>query len=80
MDVVVSCTRHIVATTLTTIAGFIPLLVGGGTFWPPLAVVIAGGVGGATLLALVLAPAGHRILTGGWRPRGVRGTVPAVPA
>lgn len=48
--------RHLISTTLTTIGGFVPLLVGGGTFWPPLAMVIAGGVGGATILAAVLVP------------------------
>jgi multidrug efflux pump subunit AcrB len=56
-DVVVRSTRHVVATTLTTIAGFIPLLVDGGAFWPPLAVSIAGGVAGATVLALYFVPA-----------------------
>jgi hypothetical protein len=34
-----------------------PLLIAGGTFWPPLAIVIAGGVGGAPLLATVYIPA-----------------------
>ncbi len=38
-------TRHIVATTLTTVGGFLPLIFySGGDFWPPLAVVIAGGL------------------------------------
>ncbi len=50
------CTRHIVATTLTTIAGFTPLILSGGGFWPPLAVTIAAGVAGATLMALFLVP------------------------
>jgi len=50
------CTRHIVATTLTTIAGFTPLILSGGGFWPPLAVTIAAGVAGATLMALYLVP------------------------
>lgn len=58
-DVVVKNTRHVVATSLTTIAGFIPLLVGGGGFWPPLAIAISGGVGGATILALYFAPSGY---------------------
>ena len=48
--------RHVISTTLTTIGGFIPLLLGGGTFWPPLAIVIAGGVGGATILATIYIP------------------------
>ncbi len=62
--VVTGCTRHILATTLTTIAGFVPLILAGGKFWPPLAVTIAGGVGGATLMALLLAPALHLLLCG----------------
>ena len=62
--VVIGCTRHILATTLTTIAGFVPLIIAGGKFWPPLAVTIAGGVGGATLMALLLAPALHLVLCG----------------
>jgi multidrug efflux pump subunit AcrB len=56
-DVVLHSTRHIVATSLTTIAGFTPLLWQGGGFWPPLAIAIAGGVGGATILALYFVPA-----------------------
>ena len=61
-DVVVRATRHVVATTFTTIAGFVPLLIGGGGMWPPLAVTIAGGVGGATLLALYFAPSAYILL------------------
>ena len=61
-DIVCSCTRHILATTVTTIAGFVPLVVAGGEFWPPLAITIAGGVGGATLLALYFVPSLKRIL------------------
>ncbi len=56
-DVVLHSTRHIIATSLTTIAGFTPLLWQGGGFWPPLAIAIAGGVGGATILALYFVPA-----------------------
>lgn len=62
-------TRHVVATTLTTIAGFTPLLVDGGTFWPPMAVVIAGGVFGATVLGLVAAPCAYAIVFRGLRGR-----------
>ena len=61
-NVVMRATRHVVATTLTTIAGFIPLLIGGGGFWPPLAIAIAGGVGGATILALYFAPSAYILL------------------
>ena len=58
-DVVVHSSRHVLATTFTTIAGFLPLIVAGGGFWPPLAITIAGGVAGATLLALVFVPSSY---------------------
>ena len=61
-EVVLRSTRHVVATTLTTAIGFVPLLLGGGEFWPPLAIAIAGGVIGATLLALYLIPAAYLIV------------------
>lgn len=62
VQVVSGCTRHIIATTLTTIVGFTPLILSGGGFWPPLAFTIAGGVGGATLLALYFVPSVYRLL------------------
>ena len=58
------CSRHVFATTLTTIAGFLPLVLSGGKFWPPLAVTIAAGVAGATLMALYLAPALYVLICG----------------
>jgi multidrug efflux pump subunit AcrB len=58
IDETVGATRHILSTTLTTVAGFLPLLLfTGGDFWPPLAVVIAGGVGLGAVLSLLLTPA-----------------------
>ncbi|MEZ5584897.1 MAG: efflux RND transporter permease subunit [Candidatus Competibacteraceae bacterium] len=58
----VDATRHILATTLTTIGGFLPLLMfTGGDFWPPLAVVIAGGVGFSVILSLLFTPAIYRL-------------------
>lgn len=63
VDETLGATGHIVATTLTTVGGFIPLLLfTGGDFWPPLAVVIAGGVGLSAILSLVLTPAAYRLL------------------
>lgn len=56
-DVVVDATRHIVSTTATTIGGFVPLIIAGGTFWPPLATSIAGGVVGSAIIALLMVPA-----------------------
>jgi len=61
-EVVVHATRHVLTTTLTTIFGFLPLILDGGGFWPPLAVVIAGGVGGATVLALYFIPSVYILL------------------
>ena len=57
-----SSTRHIISTSLTTMAGFAPLIVGGGGFWPPLAIAIAGGVGGATIIALIFVPSAYILL------------------
>ena len=58
-DVVLRSTRHVVATSLTTVAGFLPLVIAGGGFWPPMAITISGGVGGATLLALYFIPSAY---------------------
>jgi multidrug efflux pump subunit AcrB len=55
-NTVVDVTRHVLATTATTVVGFVPLIVGGGGFWPPLAVSIGAGVLGATLIALTFVP------------------------
>lgn len=62
LKVVLRASRHVIATSLTTIAGFLPLIIAGGGFWPPLAVTIAGGVGGATVLALIFVPACYLIV------------------
>ncbi|MFN7055227.1 efflux RND transporter permease subunit [Hyphomonas sp.] len=62
-DIVVDATRHIVATTLTTMGGFVPILLSGDAFWLPLAAGIAGGVGGSALVALYFTPAIFRIMT-----------------
>ena len=64
VDVTLSSTRHIMSTTLTTIAGFIPLILFvGGQFWPPLAVVIAGGVGFSIILSLWFTPSIYVLIT-----------------
>lgn len=59
---VMEVTRHVLATTATTVVGFLPLVLSGGEFWPPLAVSIGAGVAGATLISLTLVPAAFRIL------------------
>jgi multidrug efflux pump subunit AcrB len=61
VETVIQCTRHIVATTLTTVAGFTPLILSGGVFWPPLAVAISGGVIVASGLALLFVPVAYRV-------------------
>lgn len=61
-EVVVHATRHMVATTITDIAGFTPLLFDPTGFWNPLAIVIAGGLTGVTLLSLYCVPSIYRLL------------------
>ena len=61
-QVVNQATRHVITTTITTIAGFVPLLLSGGPFWRPLAIAIAGGISGASLLALYFVPAAYALI------------------
>ena len=61
-QVVLHSTRHIISTTLTTAIGFLPLLLSGGEFWQPLAVAIAGGIIGATFIALYFVPPAYYLL------------------
>lgn len=65
--VVTHSTRHVVATSLTTMAGFAPLVIAGGGFWPPMAIAISGGVGGATILALYFIPSAYVLAMGSGR-------------
>ena len=60
---VMHCTRHISSTTITTVAGFTPLLLGGGLFWPPFATAIVGGTALVTLLSFFLVPAAFLLMT-----------------
>ena len=61
-EVVVKATRHVLTTTITTMVGFIPLITDGGSFWMPLAIAIAGGIGGSPLLALYFTPAAYLLV------------------
>lgn len=61
-EIILQSTRHVLTTTLTTLTGFLPLIRNGGELWPPLAICIAAGVGGATLLALFFIPAAYLLL------------------
>lgn len=48
-----------------TLGGFLPLLLFfRGDFWPSLAIVLVGGGGGATLVAVLLIPTGHALMSG----------------
>jgi multidrug efflux pump subunit AcrB len=69
-EVILGETQHLLSTSMTTIIGFVPLIVTGGGFWPPLAIAIAGGVTGSTLLAVYFAPAAYLLLMR-------RGAIPA---
>jgi multidrug efflux pump subunit AcrB len=68
-DTVVDATRHIVSTTLTTIGGFVPLILSGDPFWLPFAAAVAGGVAGSAILALIFAPAAFVVLAKGQKKR-----------
>ncbi|MCL2913043.1 efflux RND transporter permease subunit [Shewanella corallii] len=58
---VATCGRHIGSTTITTVGGFLPLIMAGGGFWPPFAIAIAGGTLLTTLLSLVWVPVMYRL-------------------
>ena len=60
IDVVMRSTRHIITTSVTTIGGFLPLLVSS-IFFKPLAWAMAGGVFGATIIALFYIPSLYAI-------------------
>ncbi|RCU51706.1 AcrB/AcrD/AcrF family protein [Corallincola holothuriorum] len=57
-----SCSRHISSTTITTVGGFMPLLLAGGGFWPPFAVAIAGGTALTALLSFYFVPSAFVLL------------------
>ena len=54
--------RHVVITTVTTIAGFFPLAVSPSLLWPPLAIAIIVGLACATTITLVAVPAAYVVL------------------
>ena len=62
VKIVSSCGRHIGSTTITTIGGFIPLIISGGGFWPPFAIAIAGGTLLTTLLSLIWVPTMYQLV------------------
>lgn len=56
-----SCGRHITSTTITTIGGFLPLILASGGFWPPFAIAIAGGTLLTTILSFYFVPAAFKL-------------------
>lgn len=54
--------RHVVITTITTIAAFLPLALSPSLLWPPLAIAVIGGLSLATALTLVAVPAAYVLL------------------
>lgn len=54
-------TRPIILTTLTTIAGLLPLVMTKSTLWPPLAWSIISGLSVSTALSLLVIPAMYRL-------------------
>lgn len=60
---VMNCSRHIISTTITTVMGFMPLILSGGGFWPPFAFVIAGGTVMTTLISFFFVPVVFSLMT-----------------
>lgn len=63
---VMHCSRHITSTTITTCMGFMPLLLGGGGFWPPFGIIIAGGTLLTSVVSFFFVPAVFQWLTIRW--------------
>lgn len=79
-EVVVGASRHILSTAITTFGGFLPLILGGGGFWPPFAMAIAGGVLLSPLLAFWFTPAMFVLLQRQRRAAAPSATVTPKPA
>lgn len=54
--------RPILLTSVTTVLGLLPMALGGGALWEPMAVVMMGGLIIASILSLVFVPAGYYLL------------------
>jgi multidrug efflux pump len=61
VETVSGCGRHISSTTITTIGGFLPLILAGGGFWPPFAIAIAGGTLLTTLISFYFVPVAYKL-------------------
>ncbi|MEZ9123337.1 MULTISPECIES: efflux RND transporter permease subunit [Vibrio] len=74
VEAVMSCTRHISSTTITTVGGFMPLIIAGGGFWPPFAVAIVGGTVLTTLISFYFVPVVYHLMTKNQRKKVVTPT------
>ncbi|MFH0262727.1 efflux RND transporter permease subunit [Vibrio barjaei] len=72
VDAVMACTRHITSTTITTVGGFMPLIIAGGGFWPPFAVAIAGGTVLTTLISFYFVPVVYRMMVKSRKQRSLK--------
>ncbi|MEZ8267499.1 efflux RND transporter permease subunit [Vibrio cyclitrophicus] len=75
VEAVMSCTRHISSTTITTVGGFMPLIIAGGGFWPPFAVAIVGGTVLTTLISFYFVPVVYHLMTKNQRKTVIEPTV-----
>ncbi|MDF2234883.1 efflux RND transporter permease subunit [Albimonas sp. CAU 1670] len=78
-EVVLGASRHIVSTTVTTFGGFLPLILGGGGFWPPFAMSIAGGVLLSTVVSFYFTPPMFALVARRATPAGQGAPVPPEP-
>lgn len=62
VDVVMGSSRHIISTTVTTVGGFLPLILDGGEFWPPFAMSVAGGVLLSSIVSFYFTPPMFRLV------------------
>ncbi|MEM7711496.1 MAG: efflux RND transporter permease subunit, partial [Pseudomonadota bacterium] len=77
-SVVMDSSRHITSTTITTVGGFLPLILAGGGFWPPFAMAVAGGVALSTVVSFYFTPPAFRLIYARKRPEEAAET-PAYP-
>ncbi|MCQ8185964.1 efflux RND transporter permease subunit [Parvularcula maris] len=73
---VLKTARHITSTTLTTFAGFLPLILSEGGFWPPFATAIAGGVVLSTVVSFFFVPQAFLLLARGQERRASSRSLP----
>jgi predicted RND superfamily exporter protein len=64
-NVVMGSSRHIISTTITTVGGFLPLILAGGEFWPPFAMAVAGGVLLSSIVSFYFTPSMFRLVYAG---------------